>query len=602
MSAFPHKSGRFAAVASLALAVSMAMAPQVYSCSTIVVGKAVSATGNYIIGHNEDNDNRIITSQYWVPAADHPQGEMIEYEPDAAKIPQVPHTYGFYWSQTLHPDGYSYSDGFVNENGVVIASNQSYGTTEDAEKLHEGGVGYGIRRLVAERAKNARDGVDIAIKLVETYGYRASGRVYTIADSQEVWQLNLLKGGRYLAKKLADDEVTYVSNAYSLGIVDIKAPDVIASPDLIQHAIETGRYTPAKAGDYSDFNFRKAYQKAERRAMPWIKDRAQRGWEIITGKEIKDQEQFPYSFKPERKFTIDDVKAVLSSHSKYEKRTTVFHERMSDIDNGGTFESAIYDINPDKMLITGYRTSGRACENPYVPFFPLAKPSLQQSFMTPEEATKQQFHGKPVSFSHRTDVSLFTYLDSQNFTEYLGTQKKLRAEIDKLEDGWDKDLANVKQTARFLAGKYSTQKAYEYLHQYNIRTYDEATAAIKAYLDSLPKADVKINATELSKSKSKDVQVTVFGTKTLDVTKVDPKSVEMGLPYENSDIDYIPGTPATKLSFEDVNKDGVQDMIVHFDGTSMLELATVGYEQDLWLRAKVKGQRIAGFDTVKLVK
>ena len=110
----------------LAAAFSMALgsiAMNASACSTVVVGKDVSATGQIMIGHNEDNDLRIVTSQYWVPAADHKAGELITYEPTTAKIPQVAHTYGFYWTQTLHPDGYSFSDGFVNENGVAIVTN-----------------------------------------------------------------------------------------------------------------------------------------------------------------------------------------------------------------------------------------------------------------------------------------------------------------------------------------------------------------------------------------------------------------------------------------------------------------------------------------------
>ena len=75
------------------------------ACFTVIVGKDASATGEILIGHNEDNDRRIITNQYWVPAADHKAGEMIEFEPSAAKIPQVKHTLGFWWTQTLAPEG-----------------------------------------------------------------------------------------------------------------------------------------------------------------------------------------------------------------------------------------------------------------------------------------------------------------------------------------------------------------------------------------------------------------------------------------------------------------------------------------------------------------
>ena len=132
------------------------------ACSTVIVGKNISETGKILIGHNEDNGGRIMNAQYWVPPAKHKAGEMITYEPTAAKIPQVRETLGFYWSQTLSTKGQSFSDGFVNEAGVVIVSNNCSMIFDKDQKLTNGGIGYGIRRLLAERAHSAREAIDIA--------------------------------------------------------------------------------------------------------------------------------------------------------------------------------------------------------------------------------------------------------------------------------------------------------------------------------------------------------------------------------------------------------------------------------------------------------
>ena len=156
-----------ASVAALMLGTAMSA----QACFTVIVGKDASSTGEIIVGHNEDNDRRILMSQYWVPAATHKKGEMIEYEPTAAKIPQVAKTLGYWWTQTLAPEGYSFSDGFFNEAGVLITSNNCGDTVEKDEKVKNGGIGYGIRRITAERAHTAREAVQIAIELVEKYGY-----------------------------------------------------------------------------------------------------------------------------------------------------------------------------------------------------------------------------------------------------------------------------------------------------------------------------------------------------------------------------------------------------------------------------------------------
>ena len=102
-----------------------------------------------------------------------------------AKIPQVKHTLGFRWTQTLAPEGSNFSDGFVNEEGVVVVSINFNVTIEKDQKVNDGGIGYGIRRIFAERVNSAREGVDIVIDLMKKYGYFHMGRTYTIADRNE---------------------------------------------------------------------------------------------------------------------------------------------------------------------------------------------------------------------------------------------------------------------------------------------------------------------------------------------------------------------------------------------------------------------------------
>ena len=469
----------------LAAAFSMALgsiAMNASACSTVVVGKDVSATGQIMIGHNEDNDLRIVTSQYWVPAADHKAGELITYEPTTAKIPQVAHTYGFYWTQTLHPDGYSFSDGFVNENGVAIVTNNCNNTFEEKNPVVDGGVGYGIRRLLAERAKSARDAVDIAIDLVTKYGYITGGRTYTVADHNEAWQIMLLKGHRYIARKVQNDEVTYIANAFAFDKVDVNSKDVIMSPDLIEHAIKTGHYKPAKAGDYSDFSFRKAYQPIERRSADWNKDRAQTAWEMLMGKETMDQEAFPYSVKPTKKLTVSDVQKIVSGHWKREARTSgFFHQSMRDICNVGTFESVVYEMNPEPLLTRGWRTSARPCQTPYVPFFPLAKPAEAQSFMTPEVATAEHFHATPDRFDFKADFGLYTALKTQNLVDYLddGARADLRKVIDAQQAKWLAEGDSVLKTAQYLEKNVSQDKAKAYLHQYAAEAYNVSIALLE---------------------------------------------------------------------------------------------------------------------------
>ena len=172
-------------------------------CTTVVIGKKASATGHVLIGHNEDDDKSIVMV-HSVPHEKHEAGEFVTFgDRPGVKIPQVRETAGYIWSEVRRPDGgISFGDSFFNEYGVAVVTNSANpGKAPEDENgsqdpyLATMGLGYGVRRLVAERAKTAREGLDVIIELVEKYGYFSS-RTYQIADKDECWAVMLTRGKR----------------------------------------------------------------------------------------------------------------------------------------------------------------------------------------------------------------------------------------------------------------------------------------------------------------------------------------------------------------------------------------------------------------------
>ena len=175
---------------------------------SVIVGAAPRPTAPVLLGHNEDNGGRIVMPQYVVPRETHEPGEVIRFE-NGGTTPQAPVTWAFIWSQT--PGG-SFSDFFMNEWGVAVASDNCGPTKEDSYEalvanggITEGGIGYHIRRIIAERATTAREGVEIAAKLVEEFGYIAPGRSYQICDADEGWLMHIVRGKHYVAQRVPDD-------------------------------------------------------------------------------------------------------------------------------------------------------------------------------------------------------------------------------------------------------------------------------------------------------------------------------------------------------------------------------------------------------------
>ena len=126
------------------------------NCMTLIAGKAASATGHVLVGHNEDDGGHVVVRHGWVPPRDWEKGAVMPAEEGCALLPQVAHTLGYYWVEYRKDVmGLSNADGFVNERGVVIVSN-SMGTSregmENADCVKDGGVAFNLRRALAERA------------------------------------------------------------------------------------------------------------------------------------------------------------------------------------------------------------------------------------------------------------------------------------------------------------------------------------------------------------------------------------------------------------------------------------------------------------------
>ncbi|MCG5030097.1 C69 family dipeptidase [Mesosutterella sp. OilRF-GAM-744-9] len=580
---------------------------QALACSTVIVGKAASATGNILVGHNEDNGGRIFNPQYYVPPAAHKAGEMITFEPAAAKIPQVAKTLGFYWSQTLSSKGSSFSDGFVNDAGVIIVSNACTGIYDNDQKLTDGGIGYGIRRLMAERAHSAREAIQIAIDLLGKYGYFSEGRTYTVADAKEAWQIAIHKGDTWVARRVKDNEVVYIPNNFMIGVVDATDKDnVIVSPGLIERSIKNGRYKPAKPGVYSDFNFRLAVQPPERRAAQYNFSRNQLAWNYILGQKITDPESFPYSAAPSRKFSLNDVKAILRLHEEKfgAEDDGWMHYRGFGTCRATSHESLVLEQNKIPQLISGYRTFTRPCESPYIPFFPLARPDSSLSYMTPAEAAAEQFHALDKRFDYRPSYGATPFVDNANAVDYLAgdAYEANRKMIAKLESRWEGERASMIEKARkgFVKSSSGTMKT---LHRFNSSKLLEAQKAVKEQLRRITPWRVKTMSRELDPTSDAPVVFVLFSRKGFDATKIDKERTWAGLSRESiTNGRTLSESTGKAAGFEekDMNGDGLPDMVITFRQKDVAKNMLPGVEYDTYLYTRAGDTRITGFDVLRV--
>jgi len=350
-------------------------------CFVVAAGRNASATGRVALGHNEDNRGELVMRHHYIPPTEGGGGRLLSFEPGAAMIPQVDKTAGFFWTETLRPaPGESFADSFVNEHGLAVVSNTCCQSREDQPDLTDGGIGWGLRRLVAERASSASEAVRVATELVLRYGYRASGRSYVFADYREAWVFQIVNGKHFAARRIPDDHIMVNPNHYSIGRMDLSDPSqYLASPGLIEYAIARGWYRPENEADYGDFDFAAAFQHPDCFHAPMNVARHTFGFTIARKGPVREYgERMPFSMPPVTPVSLPRIYMTLSSHCERPSeadglRTTGPHEgggimatenRCGDytrICNGATRESLLIDLHGDPAKSMIWSCFGNPC-------------------------------------------------------------------------------------------------------------------------------------------------------------------------------------------------------------------------------------------------
>ena len=297
-----------------AAAAALAAIIPAYACTSLIAAKGATADGSVMVTYAADSHN-LYGELYTRPAADHAPGTMRQViDWDTAKplgeIPEAPHTYA--------------TVGNMNEHGLVIAES-TWGGREELEGT--GLIDYGSLIYIAlERARTAREALEVMTGLVKEYGYASSGESFSIADPDEAWILELIGKGKtakdavWVARRIPDGYISGHANHPRIHRfpLKVKSGETIYSPDVIDFARSQGYFN----GKNKDFDFSKAYAvtdfgalrgcdarvwayfnkfaKGMDRYLPWI-DRA-------------EGEPMPLWVKPDSLLTATDLKWMMRDH------------------------------------------------------------------------------------------------------------------------------------------------------------------------------------------------------------------------------------------------------------------------------------------------
>ena len=300
------------------------------ACTNVLVTRGASVDGSNMISYAADSHG-LFGELYYAPAGIWNAGDLRKvYEWDTGKylgeIPQAARTY-----QRV---------GNMNEHQLIIAET-TYGGRHELEDP-KGIMDYGSLIYIAlERAKTAREAIDVIVDLANTYGYYSSGESFSIADKDEVWVMDLIgkgpdnKGIVWVARRVPDGYICAHANQARISTFPQNDPEnCIYAPDVITFAREKGYFS----GEDKDFSFCDAYAPLDFSGMRGCEARAWSAFNILCdGKFTFEDEngnivtkdaydyieyamghdktkRFPLWVKPAEKISVKDVADVMRDH------------------------------------------------------------------------------------------------------------------------------------------------------------------------------------------------------------------------------------------------------------------------------------------------
>ena len=227
------------------------------ACTNFIVTRGASTDGSNMVTYAADSHGLYGTLYQYVPGKYTEWTDVTEWDTGRylGKIKQAPVTY-----RTL---------GNSNEHSLFITET-TFGGRHELEDPN-GGIDYGsLIYITLQRAKTAREAIEIIVDLANTYGYASSGESFSLVDTEEAWIMELIgkgpedKGIVWVARRIPDGYVSGHANQARITTFPWNDPEnCLYAPDVADVARKFGWYE----GSDEDFNFADAYAPLDFGAM-----------------------------------------------------------------------------------------------------------------------------------------------------------------------------------------------------------------------------------------------------------------------------------------------------------------------------------------------
>ncbi|MBO5216117.1 MAG: C69 family dipeptidase [Alistipes sp.] len=299
----------------LAVAAIYALTPS-HACTNFIITKGASTDGSIMVTYAADS-HQLYGALYKHNAIRNGKGMMDVTEWDSGKylgqIPQVPVTYS--------------TVGNMNEHSLIITETTFGGRSELYDP--KGIMDYGsLIYITLQRAKTAREAIEIIADLANTYGYASSGESFSIADTEEAWIMELIgkgpdnKGIVWVARRIPDGYISAHANQARITTFPLNDKEnCLYAEDVISFARQQGYFS----GKDEEFSFCDAYAPADFGALRGCEARVwaffrtfaegmDRYLPYAMGHEIDMQDRMPLWVKPSKKISPKQLFDAMRDH------------------------------------------------------------------------------------------------------------------------------------------------------------------------------------------------------------------------------------------------------------------------------------------------
>lgn len=282
------------------------------TCTSIMVAKNASTDGSVITSHTCDGryrtwatiepaqtfNNDTTTAIYKGLLKTETPWDLRKVA-KVGEIPQAKQIYAFL--NTGYP--------CLNEKQLAMGE-----TTISGEKILVNDKGLflieELQRIALQRCSTAREAITLIGKLIKQYGYGDWGECITIADKNEVWQMEIFGegpdkiGGVWAAQRIPDNHVGVSANISRISKIDLKDKDHFMTSDNIFDVAKKLKLWDGKG----EFKFWKAYGNCKKPYM--IRELFILNTFAPSLNLNMDMEELPFSVKPEKKVSVHNVIAL----------------------------------------------------------------------------------------------------------------------------------------------------------------------------------------------------------------------------------------------------------------------------------------------------